>query len=98
MQYKEFQGKSLDDAIREACEYYGVAREKLEIEIVSDAKSGIFGLVGAKKATIKAARVQLEGTVSSLLAGEPVPEKQGARSLAHNGPGGGAKAAESSAK
>jgi spoIIIJ-associated protein len=65
--YKEFQGKSLDDAIRDACDYYGVPREKLEIEIVSDAKSGIFGLVGAKKATIRAARVTLAETVSSLV-------------------------------
>ena len=57
VQRKEFQGKTLDDAIREACEYFGVAREKLEIEIVSDAKSGIFGLVGMKKAVILAGRV-----------------------------------------
>ena len=56
--FKDFEGKSLDDAINEACGYYGVAREKLEIEIVSDAKTGIFGLVGVKKARIRAARVQ----------------------------------------
>ena len=56
--YKDFQGKTLDDAISEACNYYGVEREKLEIEIVSDAKTGIFGLVGAKKAVVRAARVQ----------------------------------------
>ena len=65
--YKEFQGKTLDDAIREACEYYGVPREKLEIEIVSDAKTGIFGLVGVKKATIRAGRVRLSGTALALL-------------------------------
>ena len=65
--YKDFQGKSLDDAIREACEYYGVEREKLEIEILNDAKMGIFGLVGVKKASIRAARVQLGESVTSLL-------------------------------
>lgn len=59
-QYKEFHAKSLDDAIRDACEYFGVEREKLEIEIVSDAKTGIFGLVGAKKATIRAAKRQAD--------------------------------------
>lgn len=64
--FKEFQGKTLDEAIEEACRYYGVEREKLEIEIVSDAKGGIFGLVGSKKASIRAARVQLPG-VSPLL-------------------------------
>ncbi len=57
--FKEFQGKTLDEAIEEACQYYDVPREKLEIDIVNDAKSGIFGLVGVKKATIKAARAQL---------------------------------------
>lgn len=59
-QYKEFQGKTLDEAIKDACEYYGVSRSKLEIDIVSDAKSGIFGLVGAKKATIRACRANLD--------------------------------------
>ena len=68
VQYKEFQGKSLDDAIHEACEYFGVAREKLEIEIVSDAKTGIFGLVGVKKAIIRAGRVDLK-TVDALSGG-----------------------------
>ena len=43
--FKEFQGKNLDAAIQEACSYYNAAREKLEIEIVQDAKSGIFGIV-----------------------------------------------------
>ncbi len=57
--FKEFQGKTLDLAIEEACKYYDVPREKLEIDIVNDAKSGIFGLVGAKKATIMAARANL---------------------------------------
>ncbi|MDR2801203.1 MAG: Jag N-terminal domain-containing protein [Desulfovibrio sp.] len=66
--YKEFQGKTLDDAILEACRYYGVPREKLEIEILNDAKTGIFGLVGAKKAEIRAARaLLLQETVSALL-------------------------------
>ena len=40
---KEFLGKTLDAAIAEACSYYDVPREKLEIEIIEDAKTGIFG-------------------------------------------------------
>jgi len=63
MQFKEFQGKTLDAAIGEACDYFGVAREKLEIEILSDAKTGIFGLVGAKKATIRAARRMADASI-----------------------------------
>ncbi len=52
--FTEFFGKSLDVAIAEACSFYGVPREKLEIEIIEDAKTGIFGIVGARKARIKA--------------------------------------------
>ncbi|MCH5277905.1 MAG: Jag N-terminal domain-containing protein [Desulfovibrionaceae bacterium] len=56
--FKEFQGKTLDAAIAEACAYYDAPRERLEIDIMEDAKSGIFGLVGARKARIRARRAQ----------------------------------------
>ena len=65
--FKEFQGKDLDGAIEEACGYFNTAREKLEIEIVQDAKSGIFGIVGARKAKVRARRVQLRETVDTIL-------------------------------
>lgn len=61
--FKEFQGKDLDDCIRQACEYYNADREKLEIEIIQDAKSGIFGIVGARKAKIRAKRARLAGNI-----------------------------------
>ena len=51
---KEFTGRSLDEAIQSACKYYDLPREKLEVEIINDSKTGIFGLVGAKKAKIMA--------------------------------------------
>ena len=53
-QDKEFQGRSLDEAIAAACAYFDLPREKLEIDIRSDAKAGIFGLVGTRKASIVA--------------------------------------------
>lgn len=65
--FKEFQGKNLDDAIREACEYFATSRERLEIDIVQDSKSGIFGLVGARKAKVRAKRVQLRTAVDDVL-------------------------------
>ncbi|GFM35731.1 protein jag [Desulfovibrio psychrotolerans] len=68
--YKEFQGKTLDSAIEAACSYFNSAREKLEIEIVNDAKTGIFGLVGAKKAKIRARRMQLNFEAGVLNGGE----------------------------
>lgn len=58
--YKEFTGKSLDEAMAAACNYFGLERGKLEIEILSDAKSGIFGLVGAKKATVRARKANID--------------------------------------
>lgn len=53
---KTFSAKSVDEAMEEACRFFGVPREKLEIEIVSGGSSGIFGLVGKKKAEIRARR------------------------------------------
>lgn len=64
--FKEFQGKDLDECIKRSCEYFDCPREKLEIEIIQDAKSGIFGIVGARKAKIRARRAQLD-TVEDLL-------------------------------
>lgn len=58
--YKEFTGKSLDEAMAAACEYFGLERGKLEIEILSDAKTGIFGLVGAKRAAVRARKANIE--------------------------------------
>ncbi|MDE6734428.1 MAG: Jag N-terminal domain-containing protein [Desulfovibrio sp.] len=65
--FKEFQGKDLDSAIAEACAYFDSPRERLEIEIVQDAKTGIFGIVGARKAKVRARRVQLREAVESVL-------------------------------
>ena len=65
--FKEFQGDDLDSAIETACDYFNSVREKLEIEILQDSKSGIFGIVGARKAKIRARRVQLRETVENIL-------------------------------
>ena len=67
---KEFQGKSLDEAIEDACAYYGVERGKLEIDIVHDAKTGIFGLVGVRKACIRARKTSATAILEEALAGE----------------------------
>ncbi len=52
--FKEFQSKNIDQAIQDACAFFGTEREKLEIEIVEDAKMGVFGIIGARKAKIRA--------------------------------------------
>lgn len=54
--FNTFTGKTVDDAIGEACRFFSSDRERLEIEIISGGSTGIFGLVGKKKAQIKARR------------------------------------------
>lgn len=51
---KEFLNKSVDDAIADACAHYACSRDELEITILEGGSSGIFGLVGTKKARIRA--------------------------------------------
>lgn len=65
--FREFQGRDLDECIREACAYFDAPREKLEVEIVQDAKSGIFGIVLARKAIIRARRVSLDEAVNRVM-------------------------------
>ncbi len=99
-EYKEFQGKTLDEAIRDACAFYDTPREKLEIDIVSDAKGGIFGLVGARKALIKARRVELSSVLDELDAApaarreEPAPALQKAKPSVNKEPRNEASAAQ----
>jgi spoIIIJ-associated protein len=58
MSVLEFEEKTVEDAIALACQKLKLPREQLEIEIISKGSSGIFGIVGAKKAKIRvAARV-----------------------------------------
>lgn len=72
--FKEFQGKDLDDAIESACDYFNLKRDRLEIEIQSGGSSGIFGIMGVKKATVKARpRVQVNAT--DILRDEEKPAK-----------------------
>ncbi len=68
---RTFSGKNLDEAMEQACRHYKVEREKLEIEIITGGSTGIFGLVGKKKAEIRA-RLREEVRLTS----EPVAAVQ----------------------
>jgi spoIIIJ-associated protein len=50
----EIEGKTVDEAIKAACDQLNVPREKLEIEILQVGSAGIFGIMGARKAKIRA--------------------------------------------
>ena len=56
--FNTFTGKTVDDAINEACRFFSTQRDKLEVEIITGGSTGIFGLVGKKKAQIRAKRRQ----------------------------------------
>ncbi len=70
--YKEFQAKTVDQAIEDACRFFALERDALEIEIVSGGSSGIFGL-GAKKAAIRATRRRLSPAQEAPAAPEAQP-------------------------
>lgn len=55
----EIEEKNIDIAIEKACRDFGVAREKLNIEIISEGSNGFLGL-GAKKAKIRASLLSLD--------------------------------------
>jgi spoIIIJ-associated protein len=53
MEYVEAEGNSIDDAIERALQQLGVARDKVDVEIIANATKGLFGL-GGKKAKVRA--------------------------------------------
>jgi len=55
----EIEGKSIDEAIEKACREFGVAREKLNIEIISEDSGGFLGIL-SKKAKIRASLLSLD--------------------------------------
>ena len=93
---REFDGKTLEEAIDKACGFFDAPREKLEIEIVQDAKSGIFGLVGVRRAVIMASLAPVAARISDILVGDrgnnsaqahartKTPEPRAAQSSAEN--------------
>jgi spoIIIJ-associated protein len=49
----EFEGKSIELAIKKACDKLKIKEEKLKYDVISYGSTGIFGLVGTKKAKIR---------------------------------------------
>ncbi len=65
----EFEGKTKEEALGKACEEFGLSEDQLDVEVLSYGSTGIFGLVGVKKAKIKVTLPEsLEGGVE-----EPYP-------------------------
>lgn len=70
---KEFIGKTVADAIKQACDTLHAPQENLEIEVIETGSTGIFGFI-RKKAKIKA---RIKGTAATPTEAEqPVPQKR----------------------
>jgi spoIIIJ-associated protein len=52
MEFLEFEGKTTEDAIEQACAHFQLPSESLDIEIISVGSPGLFGL-GGRKARIR---------------------------------------------
>ncbi|WP_302626407.1 RNA-binding cell elongation regulator Jag/EloR [uncultured Eubacterium sp.] len=57
MEFKEYKGKNVDEAVTNACVELGITAEKLEYEVVEKGASGFLG-IGSKPAVIKARKNQ----------------------------------------
>ncbi|HVN71941.1 MAG TPA: RNA-binding cell elongation regulator Jag/EloR [Desulfomonilia bacterium] len=58
--YKEFEAKTVDEAIILAMKTYGAQFEDLDIKVLSEGSKGLFGLVGTKTAKIMARHVKAD--------------------------------------
>ena len=73
MEFREFSAKTVDEAITKASIEYETSSENLEIQVVSQGKSGFFGF-GAKPAIIRAAKEVTEETDKPVK--KPAPAKK----------------------
>jgi spoIIIJ-associated protein len=73
MNAREFEGKTIDEAIEKACNAWQVSRGKLNIEIIAEGTSGFLGLLGSKKAKIIASLLSLEEELNGAAAKAEIP-------------------------
>ncbi len=69
----EFEEKNVEKAVKKACDELKIPKEKLKYEIISYGSTGIFGLVGIKKAKI---RVVLSKSIPKSESALEVPSKK----------------------
>jgi len=74
----EFEDKNVEMAVKKACEELNIPREKLKHDVISYGSTGIFGLVGTKKARI---RVTLPKTTQKFKIEDSNTKKQQTDSL-----------------
>lgn len=75
LEMKDFYGKDVASAIKEACDTFGVAQENLNIEVVETGSTGIFGLI-RKKAHIRASVQMVEEEAAGEERAKPLNKSQ----------------------
>ena len=73
--FLDFEEKNVEKAVLKACAELNVSRDKLKYDIISHGSSGIFGLVGTKKALIRVFVPDLSNKQlqSEIFGGTPAP-------------------------
>ena len=66
MEYIEVTGKSVEEAITNACTKLGIPSDKLDYEVIDKGNSGFLGIFNSKPAKIKAREKQEEPEVNSV--------------------------------
>lgn len=72
--YREFEAKSVDEAIILAIKAFHADFEDLDIKVVSEGSKGLFGIVGTKTAKILARRIQVTSSEQEIPDIEPEVE------------------------
>ncbi len=71
MEYIEVTGKSIEEAITNACTKLGIPSDRLDYEVIEKGNSGFLGIFNSKPAKIKARAKQEEPVVEQVKAKEP---------------------------
>ncbi len=58
MESKVFTGKTVEEAVAVALKEFRVLREEVEIEVLAEPKSGLFGLLGSRDAAVKVTKIE----------------------------------------
>lgn len=58
----EAEGKTVEEAIKNALKELGLPRNKVKIEVLSEEKKGLFGMPGAKPAKVRVSIKDKENT------------------------------------
>ena len=80
-QTQEFNGKNIEAAIEKACSELNVSKKQLVYDVISSGSSGIFGIVGVKKARIRVTLPEKKTDLTSTSSNTGDSDHQGIMSI-----------------